>query len=92
MVYKRKENMMLASLAMIFYILVDICIGIMCLNLKNIFIYTFNDDFLPPVCDILFSAVKVIFLLYIPMPVVLSYYRVKKIEKGKQEEQDNDKK
>ena len=88
--YKRKENMIIASLAMLFYILVVICMGRICLNLKSICIYVFNDDFSTPVFDILFSTVKVIFLLYIPMPVVSAYYRVKKNEKGKQEEQDND--
>ncbi len=81
--YKRKESFKLALLAVECYILCFTVAGMMCLNLESIVSFFLNCDFSSPVFEIIFEIMKVTYFISIPMPVILTYYKIKKMEKMK---------
>ncbi len=86
MAYKRKENMILAALAVSFYISYVCIIGFICFGFENLLDYVFDYDFSEQF-KILFIFLKVVFLkvvflVLIPAPVLSTYYKVKRMERN----------
>lgn len=78
-VYKRKENFVLASLVVLYYILSFTVVGMLIFNLKSILSYLLNFDLSWSISGVMFLGLKVLYFISIPIPVILAYYNSKKI-------------
>ena len=89
-IYKWKESFIFASLAIFYYVVCLKAVGMVFLNLESIFSCLFNSDFSSSVFKIIFWVMKMIYFISVPMPVILTYCRVKRIKKNMEDKKESE--